>query len=97
MADETPESPRPRQKSRRSLNTLPEVRMALARCLHRLENAARDPEKRDAMPVEHARALIYGYSRLGELIRAGTHDEVLERLREIEARQARIDEAQPNQ
>lgn len=96
MADETPESPKPppKRKAHRSLETLQDVRRALARCLRHLEAAARDPALREKMPVEHARALVYGYSRLGELIRAATADEVLERLRAIEARQARLDEEQ---
>ncbi len=95
MADATPENPAPPSAPKRrvrQLETLSDVRRALAQTCKRLERASKDPEAKGAMSVDHARALVYAYSKLAELIRAGVHDEVLDRLRELEQRQAAVDE-----
>lgn len=97
MADETPESPSApssKRKNHNNLLTLPDVRRALSRCLRKLEASAKDPTAAKAMPVEHARALIYGYSRLADLIRNADAEEVLLRLRALEQRQAAMDSEQ---
>lgn len=91
MADESTNSPNPPKKPRRNrfreLQTIEDVKRNLSRCLRALEKGAKDPTALGAMPVDHARALIYGYSKLAELIRAGSADEVLKRLAAIEERQ----------
>ena len=58
------------------------------------QQAAKDPSAKGAMPVEHARALVYGYSRLADLIRNADVEEVLMRLRDLESRQAKVDAEQ---
>ncbi len=93
MADSAPEAPPP-PKKREKLERVEEVRRALARTMRKLEHAAMDPDAKGAMPVEHARTLIYGYSKLAEMIRAGSVDEVLLRLQQLEARQMAIDSEQ---
>lgn len=93
MADETPETPTPPRKWRKGdLDTLTDVKRALARCCRALAKSAKDPGAAGAMPVDHARALVYAYSKLAELIRVGDADEVMARLAQLEARQARMDE-----
>lgn len=95
MSDSTPETPLPPTKPKRQrekLESIHEVRRAFARTLQKLERSVKHPGEPGVMPVEHARALIYGYSKLAELIRAGSADEVLLRLAALERRQVESDE-----
>ena len=98
MSDAIPETPPPPPKRQREkLECVHEVRRALARTLQKLERAAKHPDEAGAMPVDHARTLIYGYSKLAELIRAGSADEVLLRLAALERRQVEADEQRTHQ
>lgn len=95
MAEESRPVTPPRKNRWRDLETLSDVRMALARTCRALERASKHPEEPTAMSVDHARALVYAYSKLADLIRGGYSDDLMLRLEAVEARQSAGPEAAP--
>jgi hypothetical protein len=67
---ETPATPK--RRNHRKLETIADVRRCLARALRALEKGD--------MPPDKAKALIYGYKTLAELIRGSDFEERLARL-----------------
>lgn len=91
--DETPLPPAPPEPKRRppGIVTLSDVKRRMAKVLNALEKASKDPDAAGAMSVDHARTLIYGYSKLAELMKDMTADELLRRMEQLEQRQAQAE------